>query len=403
VRYWPAGQPGEAQLAHAIELSMDHDFTGSLQLVGLEADSNYEYAVQLEPKNSTCVTTPSKSSVRRFRTLPQTGRIRFVTAGDVDGSDVPGFGDIAKVNPAFVVMLGDSVYADGFGDTFEAYQKRYWSVWSGKQFEDLFSTVAAFRILDDHEIVDNYWNGKNDAVYRFARSLYDDYQGSMNPEPLVNGELFYTFAAGDVSFFVLDTRTHRSPNDAPDGPNKSMLGAQQKQALKDWLANDHGRVHVIISTVLVSRFSTTGDDSWISFLIERNEILAAIHDMDTPNVMVISGDQHWSAVLRTDYGTPSAYSIYEFQTTPLAFSERGAPTGPDSTVTALDNTHRVFGVFDLDTRVDPPTVDFTLCAVGAPCSPGQEPLPATRGATTNVPYHLQLKGGAHGFHMESIL
>ena len=38
--------------------------------------------------------------------------------------------------------------------------------------------------------------------------------------------------AGEVSFFVLDTRTFRDPNFSPDGSGKTMIGTQQKAALK---------------------------------------------------------------------------------------------------------------------------------------------------------------------------
>lgn len=398
VRYWPAQAPNAALQSQAAVLHTDRDFTGTVTLINLQPQTEYQYELQLtDVPARRCLR--AVGSTLAFRTLPAPGpgKIRFVSAGDVTGANVPGFADIAKVSPAFVLMIGDNVYADGFGDTFKVYQQRYQAIWGGKQFRALFSSVPAFRIWDDHELVDNYWQGKNDAVYAFARPLYDDYQGSMNPVPLAAGELYYSFTVSDVGFFVMDLRSHRSADDAIDDANKTMLGAQQKQSLKQWLKSDPARVHVLVSPVLVSRWNTTGTDSWIGFSTERNEILAAIHDADTRNLLVISGDQHWSALLRTDAGASNPYAVYEFQTTPLAFNTRAAPSSADSTVLALDNTHQVFGVFDIDTQPALPTIDFTLCAVGAACDPQHEPAPKSTGPTTaTVPYSTRLTGGPHG-------
>jgi phosphodiesterase/alkaline phosphatase D-like protein len=361
----------------------------------LEPDTRYGY--QLQHGECTCPTSYS------FETLPARGspaRIRFATAGDVEGPDVPGFADIAAVDPSFVLMVGDNVYADGFGMDEEAYRRRYDAVWGGAQFRELFARRPTFMIWDDHELVDNYWIGKNDTVYELGRRLYQEYQGSHNPDPLVEGELYYTFEAADVGFFVLDTRSHRSRNGDPDGPDKSMLGSEQKQRLLSWLAANEYRVHVILSSVLMSDFSTTGNDSWSGFRDEREEILAAIATAETNHVIVISGDQHWSAILRLDRGEPP-YSIYEFQATPLGFEERGAPLDVDDRVLALDNTHQVFSVFDIDTRTDLPTIDYTLCAVGQACQPHDEPGPVTGGSVTTVPYSVGFEGRDRGFELVS--
>jgi len=394
VRVWREDTPDRVRTIEGPPFLADDGFSVAL-VDELEPDTRYGYRLQ----HDECACPASYS----FETLPARGssaRIRFATAGDVEGADIPGFADIDGVAPAFVLMLGDNVYADGFGEDEEVYRRRYDSVWGGAQFSELFAHRPAFMIWDDHELVDNYWNGKNPSVHAFARSLYDEYQGSHNPDPLVEGALYYTFEAADIGFFVLDTRSHRSRNSDPDGPDKSMLGGEQKQRLLAWLAANEYRVHVILSSVLISDFSTTGTDSWAGFANEREEILAAIAAEETNHVIAISGDQHWSAILRLDRGEPP-YTIYEFQATPLGFDERGAPLGIDDRVLALDNTHHVFSVFDIDTRADPPTIDYTLCAVGQACRPHDEPGPVTGGSVTTVPYTVGFEGRNRGFELVS--
>jgi alkaline phosphatase D len=393
VQYWPTKKRDREAEVHS-EFSAYRDYTAVAELEALTPSTEYAYRLQTDG----CEPGPEYS----FTTLPpegRPGRIRFVTAGDINGGSVPGFDDIAEVTPDFVLMVGDNVYADGFGMSADVYRERYLKVWQGSQFQALFSHVAAFATWDDHELVDNYWDGKNDAVYDFASKLYDDFQGSRNPEPLVPGERYYAFHAADIGFFVLDTRTHRSPNKEPDSADKSMLGGPQKAALLAWLANDRSRVHILLSSVLMSPFSTTGNDSWTAFAIERDEILEAIAVNRPENLFVVSGDQHWSAVIRLDHDSAVPYTVYEFQATPLAFAERGAPDTTSDAVLALDNNHRVFGVFDVDTLANPPQLHYSLCVVGTACDPHQEPYPSVRDGATTVPYSVHFEGTADGFRL----
>lgn len=304
-------------------------------------------------------------------------------------------------------MIGDNVYAGNkgrvagdFDASYALAQSLYLDIWGGQQFRRLFGRVPTFMIWDDHEIMENYWRGKDDFAYDVGRTLFDIYQGSHNPEPLVPGELYYSFRVGEVGFFVLDTRTYRDGNMEPDDADKTMLGAAQRQLFEEWLSGDDSAVHVIVSSVIFADFTTTGADPWTSFSVERDALLDTIAQNATKNTFIVSGDQHWSAVLHLTPGDVTPYSLYEFQTTPLGAGLRPAPEAPDDTALALDNTHQVFGVFDIDTRTEPPLLDFTLCAAGEPCEPHMEPAPEITGAAAaNVPYSVAFEGSARGFIM----
>jgi alkaline phosphatase D len=185
--------------------------------------------------------------------------------------------------------------------------------------------------------------------------------------------------------------------DANDA-DKSMLGTVQRQAFEEWLTRDDSRVHVIVSSVILSDFTTTGEDPWSSFSNERDALLKVLVEHATANTFVISGDQHWSAVLKLSPGELEPYSLYEFQTTPLGSGLRAAPQNIDDQVIGLDNKHRVFGLFDIDTRVDPPRLDFTMCAVSEPCDPHAESGPVSVDVNTAVlPYSMFFEGSDRGF------
>jgi hypothetical protein len=134
-----------------------------------------------------------------------------------------------------------------------------------------------------------------------------------------------------------------------------------------------------------------GDDRWLDVITAHA----------TANTFIVSGDQHWSAILRLVYGELLPYVLYEFQTTPLAARVHRVSAQADETVLALDDEHRVFGVFDVDTRVDPPHLEFTLCAVGQACAPHAEPVPVPPVAGTTVPYSVRFVGGPRGVSLAS--
>ena len=406
VRYAPADSPEDDVRSAAVAFDRALDRTGVVVLEGLAPDTSYTYTLEtISPDGEQGVRASEPAT---FHTLGPEGeptRIRFAVGADVRGAVVPGFADVGEAAPDFVLMIGDNVYADDdswvegdFDASFALGQNLYQTVWGGAQFRALFSRVPVFMMWDDHEIMENYWAGKNDLRYQVGRALFDAYQASHNPDPIDDGELYYSFRAGDIGFFVIDVRTHRDGNMDANDADKSMLGTAQRQAVEEWLTGDDSRVHVIVSSVILSDFTTTGEDPWSSFSTERDALLEVLVEHATANTFVISGDQHWSAVLKLTPGELEPYSLYEFQSTPLGSGLRAAPENIDERVLGLDNKHQVFGVFDIDTRVDPPRLDFTMCAVDEPCTPHAEPGPVSVDINTAVlPYSMFFEGSEHGF------
>jgi alkaline phosphatase D len=224
---------------------------------------------------------------------------------------------------------------------------------------------------DDHEIRDN-WDDGNVAPYPDARSAFNEYQGGHNPAPATPGTLYYSFNAGRLSFFVLDTRSFRSPNGTTDGPAKTMLGLTQLNALKSWLMTSTATFKFIVSSVPFSRFGTTGSDAWEGFLNERNALFSFIRDGNIPGVVLVSGDQHWTSVFNIPGFAP--YNFYEFMPTPMGTTNRNGPlcraddpgricasTGvpcDDSEIICTDDRYVGYGRFTANTAVTPATLTF---------------------------------------------
>jgi alkaline phosphatase D len=392
LRYWDDSDPGSHFELDGPPLSAASDFSGTVRLSALKPGHAYTYQALLEDGDG----GEAASAGGHFHTLTAAGqpaRTRIAVAADITGAGPqPIFEQLAGVDPDFALFIGDQIYADDAPPTFEGFADHYRHNWNIKYLRALLRIVPAFMIWDDHDIQDNFWPGKSDR-YAPARQAYEIYVQGHNPAALRRGELYYTLRSGDVALFVLDVRSHRSPDDAPDGAAKTMLGAQQKRDLLSWLACEPARLKIIVSPVVWNDWSTTGPDAWLSYADERDQVLGFIATRTRAPVILVSGDQHWSAVFRF---VRHGYTFYEFLPTPVSKNRASAYAGPSDEILARDDDNFVFGVLDIDTRLEPPQVALTLCAQGKPCQPGEEPEPTTgldvMGDAEDVPFTVRLGG-----------
>ncbi len=65
-------------------------------------------------------------------------------------------------------------------------------------------------------------------------------------EPAEIPGVFGRFEWGDVEFFLLDDRYHRSPNLSPDGPDKVMFGTPQLKWLMDGLRSSEATFKIVV-------------------------------------------------------------------------------------------------------------------------------------------------------------
>ncbi|WWC63026.1 uncharacterized protein I303_105625 [Kwoniella dejecticola CBS 10117] len=108
---------------------------------------------------------------------------------------------------------------------------------------------------------------------------------------------------------------------------RSMLGAQQLRAMRDWVEQQgrrEGRLLVFASGVPVTRNWSEGKDeldSWAGYLDEREVVLQ--EPWSVGGAVIISGDRHEHATTLLpppiDSGYPSDSAVIEFSTSPLSF------------------------------------------------------------------------------------
>eukprot|EP00742_Colponemidia_sp_Colp-10_P009574 GILJ01010451.1.p1 GENE.GILJ01010451.1~~GILJ01010451.1.p1 ORF type:complete len:509 (+),score=62.70 GILJ01010451.1:36-1562(+) len=223
-----------------------------------------------------------------------------------------------NLQPHVFLHLGDFIYSDfPFRIPFS---QAYRQVMDDPAVSSFMRHVPLLASYDDHEIKNDWGSvvGENHthALFEEAVKQYDLYSTIRNPVPRLSAESttrFFNFSYSTLAdVFVLDTRGHRSLTFLPDSPSKSLMGSEQKQALKRWLLGSKSAFKLIASSVVWSANAHKRiNDGWAGYLHERNEILDFVEEHDIEGVVLLSGDVHWAAVFQ-----PRPWT-YELEVSPL--------------------------------------------------------------------------------------
>ena len=152
---------------------------------------------------------------------------------------------------------------------------------------------------------------------------------------------------------------------------KTILGATQKQHMKNWLLqnNESLRVKFIGSSTPINGLSEhiTAKDAWgAGYQAELNEILDFIVTNGIRNVVFLSGDQHWSGSFNRRRGD---VNFFEFMSSPIYSGGYPSYRGSDEVLLSRVNWMydanmgrgiENFGVVTVRTDPSPVTVQFDL-------------------------------------------
>ncbi|KAI0736478.1 PhoD-like phosphatase-domain-containing protein [Fomitopsis betulina] len=231
---------------------------------------------------------------------------------------------VNKAPTEFMIFLGDFIYADVpiyWGDDREAYRRLYRRNYQSPSFKKVYEQLPFIHTYDDHEIINNFAGQSNESAPPFANAndAFALYNAAGNYDAATQGEHYYDFRYGDVAFFVMDTRKHRSIVDETEEPSRTMLGETQLAALYEWL----GRVNntatfkfVVTSVPFTGLWTYEGAyESWNGFQYEKAALLRAFQTV--PNVVLLSGDRHEFAAIEFPSEDPKR-TVYEISTSPLS-------------------------------------------------------------------------------------
>lgn len=300
--YFPELKRPDSQSTEWIQTTARTDYTAQWKLENLKPGTRYAAIVEARPIGEKEITAIVRGS---FETAPENTQsldLRFcmTTCHDFERRDdgLKGhkiYPAMTQIEPDFVVHAGDIEYYDKphpWAWTTELMRFKWARIFSLPRNREFYSNHSTYFIKDDHDTLKNdCWAGQTYGAVSFEEGvkLFNEEQfPTRNPR-------YDTIAWGkDVQIWVLEGRDYRSPNTMPDGPDKTILGPEQKAWLFDTIRASEARFKLVFSpTPIVGPDRTNKKDNHANenFVHEGTELRDFFSKVD--NLIVFCGDRHW--------------------------------------------------------------------------------------------------------------
>lgn len=348
LRYGTNPDLRDAKATPWVEVTAERDYAHQFHLRGLKPDTVYFYSAETAGPGGSPVHTPLRG---QFRTAPPADRyadvlFTVVTCHMYQHLDDPeGFriyDAMAVMNPRFIAITGDNVYYDNEDPraTTVALARYHWErMWSLPRQVAFLLRFPAYWQKDDHDtLCDDCYPSKD---CRMAPMSFADGQRIFLEQVPMGDKTYRRFRWGrGLEIWLTEGRDFRSPNDAPDGPNKTIWGAEQKKWLMETLLASDADFKILISpTPLVGPDRPKKADSHANraFAYEGNEFRRWVRQRLPENFFVICGDRHWQY-----HSVDPETGLHEFACGPVSDEHAGGSPGYDP---KYHRFHRVAGGF----------------------------------------------------------
>lgn len=322
----------ESRLTEWQSANAEDDFIVKAVLTDLQPGTRYFYRVHYGPTEDEATTGPACS----FRTLQGAGGDEPVSFVVVTGMNYGSFHGIdrgfkgprpdrADGYPALKTMLdmeldffvgtGDNVYydtrpKDTFARTLPELRQKWHEQFVQSRYVELFRNVPTYWEKDDHDHRYNDCDCSGDrapssdlgiATFREQVPVVDP----SDPE----AKTYRTHRVNrDLQIWLVEGRDYRSPNRMPDGPEKTLWGAEQLAWLKRTLLESDATFKLLISpTPLVGpddAYKIDNHTNHKGFRHEGREFFRWIveHDLHRQGFYTVCGDRHWQYHSRDPLG-----------------------------------------------------------------------------------------------------
>lgn len=327
-----------------MEALPENDFIIKIKIDGLKSESKYFYRLRFGIDTKSLFASETGS----FKTLPgpdSDAKISFAvvtgmnyyhfhfgpynSARAYSGKDknlgYPALEAIKTLCPDYFIGTGDNVYFDHpnkvtFDKAFidgksphpgryegmavvdeSGMRRKYHEQFVQPRFRELFRNVGTYWEKDDHD----YRFNDADSVKEFPISHELGIKNFKEQLPVIdprdlNSKTYRTHCMSkDLQIWMLEGRDYRSPNHMEDGPNKTLLGTEQLNWLKETLLASDASFKLIISpTPMVGPDDAYKRDNHVNhqgFRYEGEAIIKWLVDNGflNENLYIICGDRHW--------------------------------------------------------------------------------------------------------------
>jgi len=211
-----------------------------------------------------------------------------------------------------LVLLGDTPYIDTTDLTMQ--RRRYREFTSVPAFSSLLSHTPLYATWDDHDFGRNDTDG-NLQGKEFSRQAFSEYRP--NPSYGENDLGIYTsFVQGPIEVFLLDARWFARTEVSNNIP--TLLGKQQWAWLERSLKASTSPYKILACGMIFNGATRLGKtDHWGAYHTEYLRLLSIIKRNNISGVVLVSGDIHWSRVIKHNTTDTIGYDLHEFITSPI--------------------------------------------------------------------------------------
>jgi alkaline phosphatase D len=333
----PADAPEAKGMSRVVQAKAERDFIARAAFKNLSPGKRYRCTTRIGADVKHLRPGPTA----RFKTLPgakQAATVRFVVVtgmnyakfhGDprIDrkrhvienntelpppyaGKDkplgYPALETIWSLKPDFFIGTGDNVYYDTPKEprakTITQMRQKWHEQFVQPRYRKLFAAVPTYWEIDDHDYrVDDCDNtGDYDPSPEVGRRMMLE---QLPVAPVANEKKAKTYRTHricrDLQIWLTEGRMYRSPNKTPDGPDKTIWGAEQKAWLKKTLKESDATFKVLISpTPMVGPDDLRKTDNHTNiggFRHERDEFFHWLKEsgLAKQHFYLVCGDRHW--------------------------------------------------------------------------------------------------------------
>jgi alkaline phosphatase D len=344
VRYGTRPDLRDAKATAWVAVSAKTDFAHQFRLSGLSPATVYYYASETEGH------APLRG---RFETAPPPDRRADVTFTVITGQMYADVDDqqqgykiydaMLKVAPKFIVPTGDNVYYDNEdprANSVEVARYHWQRMFSYPRHIAFFLNVPAFFEKDDHDTLFNdCWPAMN-PKQMLPLTFAEGQQIYLEQVPM-GDKTWRTFRWGrGVQIWLPEGRDFRSPNNAPDGPEKTIWGQAQKEWIKKTILSSNADYRILVcETPIVGPDRGAKGDNHANkaFATEGNEFRQWVKENGLKNFYVACGDRHWQY-----HSVHPATGVQEFSCGPASDEHAGGSPGYDA---KYHRFHRMQGGF----------------------------------------------------------
>jgi alkaline phosphatase D len=294
------------------------DYTLVVTLEALEPATEYFYRVLVNGDGDKYL---KELPPMRLKTAPRNGarsnfRVAFGSCPKFQDDRVqPIWPVVSGLAPDLFLWIGDNIYGDALDP--DILREEYRRQRDVHGLQPLLHNVSHLAVWDDHDFALNNHDRTNPIKHQ-ALEVFEQYWANPAYGLPDHPGVFFAYRFGAVDFLLLDVRFYRDPNQAPDTPDKTMLGAAQLEWLQSELKRSTAVFKVIVSGSGWSNAKGEGGDSWAAFLHERDRLFDFVRDNEIVGVVLVSGDSHIGELNVIPGSENGGYDLYDLVSSPLA-------------------------------------------------------------------------------------